>query len=124
LFAWALLGSRDDVRKVSEGIILFMPSIFQHMALATDPTPHNDGLVDIRFATARSALDDAHYPPTKNGRAPFVPLGVNRCPALVMAPGAGQTGPRFDWCYDYVGDLAVSSIDTGMTTVSSVPVLW
>lgn len=105
-----------------EGIVLFFPSAFEHMALASDPTPHNDGLVDIRFASARSVLDDAHYPPTRNGRAPFVPLGVNTCPALVMAPelvDAGLDGARMEWCYNYKGDLNASAIDTGSKYMAS-----
>eukprot|EP01051_Picozoa_sp_SAG22_P026630 SAG22_NODE_8502_length_651_cov_0.742754_2_plen_72_part_01 len=44
---------------------------------AGDPTPHNDGLVDIRFGSSRSVLDNVSYPPTRNGRAPFIPIGVN-----------------------------------------------
>ena len=36
------------------GVVLFFPSAFQHMDLAGDPAPHNDGLVDIRFGSARS----------------------------------------------------------------------
>jgi hypothetical protein len=36
------------------GVVLFFPSAFQHMDLSGDPTPHNDGLVDVRFGTARS----------------------------------------------------------------------
>lgn len=105
-----------------EGIILFFPSVFEHMALASDPTPHNDGLVDVRFATSRSVLDDAHYPPTRNGRSPFVPLGVNSCPALVMAPelvDAGLDGGRMEWCYNYKDDLADSAIDTGSKYMAS-----
>lgn len=105
-----------------EGTILFFPSAFEHMALASDPTPHNDGLVDIRFASSRSVLDDAHYPPTRNGRAPFVPLGVNSCPALVIAPelvDAGLDGGRMEWCYNYKGDLTDSAIDTGSKYMAS-----
>ena len=79
----------------AQGIILFFPSAFQHMALATDGTPHNDGLVDIRFATARSALDDATYPPTRDGRAPFIPLGAPLDQIRPLAPGwlAGRLPP-------------------------------
>lgn len=105
-----------------EGIVLFFPSAFEHMALASDPTPHNDGLIDIRFAFARSVLDDAHYPPTRNGRAPFVPLGINKCPALVMAPepvDAGLEGGRMEWCYNFPGDLNDSTIDTGTKYMAS-----
>ena len=40
------------------GVVLFFPSAFQHMDLAGDPTPHNDGLVDIRFGAVRSVLDN------------------------------------------------------------------
>ena len=103
--------------------MLFFPSAFQHMALYTDPTPHNDGLIDIRFAFSRSALDDASYPPTRDGRAPFVPLGVNSCPVLGLAPGAGNTNPRFDWCYDNVGDYAATSIDASTKYMASGVVL-
>ena len=37
--------------------------------------------------------------------------GVNSCPVLAMAPGTGITNPRFDWCYNNVGDYAATSID-------------
>ena len=70
----------------------------------------NDGLVDIRFATARHVLDNCSYPPTRDGRAAYVPLGINSCPTLTMAP---RTIPRFDWCYNDADDLSASAIDTG-----------
>jgi hypothetical protein len=56
-------------------------------------------------------MDNVSYPPTRNGRAPFVPIGVNGCPALVMA--AGDSPQRIDWCYDSGGDLNASAVDTG-----------
>jgi hypothetical protein len=59
------------------GVVLFFPSAYQHFELTGGASKNNDGLVDVRFATARRILDDARYPPTRNGRAPFVPLGVN-----------------------------------------------
>jgi hypothetical protein len=65
--------------------------------------------VDVRFATARQVLDDASYPPTRNGRSPFVPLGVNFCAELVLAEGA----PRFDWCYNEAFATNASSVNTG-----------
>ena len=78
------------------GVILFFPSAYQHYELYGTASKNNDGLVDVRFATSRHVIDDAHYPPTRNGRSPFVPLGVNHCEVLVLATGA----PRFDWCYN------------------------
>ena len=47
------------------GVVLFFTSAFQHMDLSGDPTPHNDGLVDIRFGSSRSVLDNVSYPPTR-----------------------------------------------------------
>jgi hypothetical protein len=87
------------------GIILFFPSTYQHIMFppATSPSKNNNGLVDIRFATARHVLDACSYPPTRDGRAPFVPLGVNSCPILTLAPRTWPSrmagdAPRFDWC--------------------------
>ena len=76
----------------------------------------NDGLVDIRFATARRVLDNGSYPPTRDGRAAYVPLGINSCPTLTMAP---RTIPRFDWCYNDADDLSASAIDTGTEYMAS-----
>ena len=74
----------------------------------------------MRFAFQRHPLDLASYPPTRNGRAPFVPLGVNSCPALVMAPGA-PPAERFDWCYNSAADLNASAIDTGTKCEQQLP---
>ena len=77
----------------------------------------------MRFAFQRHPLDLASYPPTRNGRAPFVPLGVNSCPALVMAPGA-PPAERFDWCYNSAADLNASAIDTGTKCKSTLVVFF
>ena len=93
----------------NSGVVLFFPSAYQHFELTGGASKNNDGLVDVRFATARRILDDARYPPTRNGRAPFVPLGVNLCAELVLASGA----PRFDWCYNGAFATNGSSVNTG-----------
>jgi hypothetical protein len=95
-----------------EGTILFFPSAFQHQQLPGAQTPAGDGLLDVRFGSARSALDRVAYAPTRRGRAPFVPLGVNRCEMLTMAPSAAGA-PQMDWCYNSPQSLDASSIDTG-----------
>ena len=82
--------------------------IFPRVLLGT-ASKNNDGLVDVRFATARHVLDDAGYPPTRNGRSPFVPLGVNHCAELVLATGS----PRFDWCYNNAFATNGSAVNGG-----------
>ena len=99
------------------GVVLFFPSAFQHMDLAGDPAPHNDGLVDIRFGSARSVLDNISYPPTRNGRAPFVPVGVNSCPALVLANV--DSPQRIDWCRNSAANLNETAIDAGTKYMAS-----
>ena len=87
------------------GAILFFPSAYQHIMFppGNAASKNNNGLVDVRFATARHVLDNCAYTPTRDGRSPFVPLGINRCPLLKMAPQTWATkmagdAPRFDWC--------------------------
>ena len=96
------------------GAILFFPSAYQHVTF--EASKSNDGLVDIRFATARHVLDNCSYPPTRDGRAAYVPLGINSCPTLTMAP---RTTPRFDWCSNDADDLGASAIDTGTKYMAS-----
>ena len=38
---------------------------------------------------------------------------------LAMAPGTGKTNPRFDWCYNNVGDYASTSIDASTKYMAS-----
>ena len=99
---------RTDETGGGGGVILFFPSAYQHIMFdpATSPGKNNNGLVDIRFATARHVLDTCSYPPTRDGRAAFVPLGVNSCPILTLAPRTWAShlagdAPRFDWCCAY-----------------------
>eukprot|EP01051_Picozoa_sp_SAG22_P005985 SAG22_NODE_375_length_11547_cov_12.885657_4_plen_552_part_00 len=109
------------------GSILFFPSAYQHIYFppAQSASKNNDGLLDIRFATARRVLDNCAYPPTRDGRAPYVPLGANSCPILTMAPRtwSSKVGsadvPRFDWCYNDADDLSMSAIDTGTKYMAS-----
>ena len=108
------------------GAILFFPSIYEHIYFepAMSASKNNDGLVDIRFATARHSLDNCEYVPTRDGRAPFVPLGINSCPTLVTTPQAWKSQlpgevPRFAWCSNSKEDLDESSIDTGTKYMSS-----
>ena len=100
-----LLTRRADETGGGGGVILFFPSAYQHIMFnpGNAASKNNNGLVDVRFATARHVLDEVSYPPTRDGRAPFVPLGVNSCPMLTLAPRTWPShmagdAPRFDWC--------------------------
>ena len=101
--------------------ILFFPSAYRHMTLRAPPSQeyNNDGLVDVRFGTSRSVLDSTiRYPPTRNGRAPFVPLGVNLCKQLVQSVPSDGT-PLLDWCYNSAPQLAGTSVDTGVVYMAT-----
>ena len=63
------------------------------------------------------AVVGAAYPPTRNGRAPFIPIGVNSCPALVLA--TADSPQRIEWCRNTAGDLNASAIDTGTKYMAS-----
>ena len=55
----------------------------------------NDGLIDIRMAVSRNGGRSAHYSTARDGRRPFVQLGVNHCP-LKSSPDASPRGMA--WC--------------------------
>ena len=46
----------------------------------------NDGLLDIRLVVSRDN-EKVGYSEAKNGRSPWVPLGVNKCGGAAHAPG-------------------------------------
>ena len=71
----------------------------------------------LRPFSAFQVLDNISYPPTRNGRAPFVPLGVNSCPALVLA--SEDSPQRIDWCRNTAANLNNSAIDTGTKYMAS-----
>ena len=66
------IGSPDSVN-------LFFPSFYQHFSASAPYGFGNDGILDIRLVTARDTDSNLTYVPAVNGRAPFVPLGINKC---------------------------------------------
>ena len=93
-----LLGGADTV--------LMFPSAYAHIIFDTNFP--NDGLEDVRFVVGRGgSTGQMEYVPGRNGRSPFVNLGVNRCSQLTQA-----RSPHMMWCRDSA-ELAKTDIQTG-----------
>ena len=75
------------------GVYLFFPSVFMHMAFAESEDKGNDGILEGRLAVSRDGVSAA-YVDAPNGRAAFLPLGVNRC--APMLPSTYPAG--VEWC--------------------------
>ena len=78
-------------------------------------TDASSGLLDIRLVVSRDGVS-FNYTGATNPRAPFVPLGVNRCGGDAHAPGV-----KGGWCSPTSGVEAHTSFDTSaMYMVSRV----
>ena len=91
-----------------EGLTLLFPAVFSHMVFQYTPPPGNDGLVESRIAVSRDGLT-AHYPPARNGRAAFLPLGANRCGSAGSEMASYPRGMR--WCKFDARSLGSSDFD-------------
>lgn len=103
--------------------VLLFPSFFHHFASYANnsagpwPGTDHDGLLDIRFMYSRIAQTEGaatvtlpDYVDARNGRAPFVPLGVNRCEFQGFESEAGG------WCDPHSSsELERTSSRTSMT---------
>ena len=118
--AWTPYPSIDN-----PAVHLFFPSYYAHFdsysgaALSGEPgarPPYgfgNDGLLDVRLVVSRDgkSLD---YVPARNGRAPYVPLGLNECGPRASAPGVAG-----GWCSPFTGVEARTSPDTSAMYMAS-----
>ena len=65
-----------------DAVHLFFPSFYEHFSASAPYGFGNDGLLDIRLVTTRDLESNLSYVPARNGRSPFVPLGINKCGLL------------------------------------------
>lgn len=88
---------------------LFFPSMMGHFSASKPGPPFgfaDDALVDVRLVVSRDGVN-LGYPPATNARAPFVPLGVNKCGALASRPSV-----KGGWCDPGSGVESTTSWDT------------
>ena len=104
------------------GVYLFFPSVFMHMAFAESEDKGNDGILEGRLAVSRDGVSAA-YVDAPNGRAAFLPLGVNRC--APMLPSTYPAG--VEWCpgnnpaSDGQSDFDAAEIYTAAGETASIP---
>ena len=66
----------------------------------------NDGLLDVRLVTSSNGIN-LTYVPGRNGRSPYVPLGINRCGSRASSPSISE-----GWCSPQSGIEARINPDT------------
>ena len=71
----------------------------------------NDGILDIRMVASRDGTR-LNYSTARNGRAPFVPLGINDCESTTPSVEGG-------WCSPFSGVEARTSADTSAMYMAS-----
>lgn len=91
---------------------LFFPSIFHHFA-ANLPFPGYaaDGILDLRLVASRDG-SNLSYTSARNGRSPFVPLGINDCPSSTPTVAGG-------WCDPNTLEESRTSMDTSAMYAAS-----
>jgi len=98
----------------SPSVHLFFPSPYTHFAEGAAPFGfRNDGLLDIRLAVSRDGKKFS-YPDARNGRSPFVPLGINTCGNSASFPSVGG-----GWCSPTSGVEAHTNFDTSAMYMAS-----
>jgi hypothetical protein len=80
------------ITKLDDGIYLGFPSAFSHTTFGYGDG--NDGLVDVRLIVSRDGVT-FRFVDAIDGRAPWIPLGLNTCDQLVPAD-ADPAGMQ--WC--------------------------
>jgi hypothetical protein len=97
----------------SPAVHLFFPSMYHHFGADAPWGFGNDGLLDIRMVASRDGIR-LNYTTARNGRAPFVPLGINDC-------GESSTTPSVEggWCSPFSGVEARTSADTSAMYMAS-----
>ena len=86
--------------------------MFYHFtARAPWPTVSANGLLDIRLVTSRNGVN-LSYTESRNGRSPFVPLGINDC-------AASTPGVRGGWCDPRGTEEQHTSFDTSAMYMAS-----
>jgi hypothetical protein len=84
----------------------FFPSFYHHFSDSAPWGFGNDGLLDTRLVVSSDGAN-LSYVPGARSRAPFVPLGVNRC-----GPTASSPSVKGGWCSPTSGIEASVNQDT------------
>jgi hypothetical protein len=91
----------------------FFPSFYHHFSDGAPFGFGNDGLLDVRLVVSSDGINLTYVPGRRN-RAPFIPLGVNRCGASASSPSVSG-----GWCSPSTGVEASTNFDTSAMYVAS-----